>query len=84
MMHPVLLCRIVCSDVMARGMDIEDVRTVINYDVPVYIKTYIHRVGRTARAGREGAAYTLLQSKEVCIAHGGGRWWGSVGRKRHW
>ncbi|GMP93439.1 hypothetical protein CsSME_00043273 [Camellia sinensis var. sinensis] len=42
---------LVSSDAMTRGMDVEGVRNVINYDVPAYIKTYIHRAGRTARAG---------------------------------
>lgn len=51
---------------MARGMDIDDVQYVISYDPPPYIKTYIHRVGRTARAGKEGTALSLLQKKEVC------------------
>lgn len=45
---------------MARGMDINLVDTVINYDAPNYIKTYIHRAGRTARAGNEGNCYTIL------------------------
>lgn len=51
---------------MARGMDIDDVQYVISYDPPPYIKTYIHRVGRTARAGKDGTALSLLQKKEVC------------------
>lgn len=55
---------LICSDAMARGMDIDDVQYVISYDPPPYIKTYIHRVGRTARAGKEGTALTLLQKKE--------------------
>ncbi|CAL5430650.1 unnamed protein product [Camellia sinensis] len=42
---------LVSSDAMTRGIDVEGVRNVINYDVPAYIKTYIHRAGRTARAG---------------------------------
>jgi len=41
----------VCSDAMTRGMDVEGVHNVINYDAPVYVKTYVHRAGRTARAG---------------------------------
>lgn len=57
---------LICSDAMARGMDIDDVQYVISYDPPPYIKTYIHRVGRTARAGKEGTALSLLQKKEVC------------------
>jgi ATP-dependent RNA helicase DDX51/DBP6 len=43
---------VVCSDSMARGMDIEKCGTVINYDVPTLVKTYLHRVGRTARYGK--------------------------------
>ena len=56
---------LVASDAMTRGMDVEGVANVINYDVPVYAKTYVHRVGRTARAGQAGRAFTLLVKKEV-------------------
>lgn len=56
---------LVASDAMTRGMDVEGVANVINYDVPVYAKTYVHRVGRTARAGQAGRAFTLLIKKEV-------------------
>ncbi|XP_013775579.1 ATP-dependent RNA helicase DDX51-like [Limulus polyphemus] len=56
---------LVCSDAMARGIDVVNVDYVISYDPPMFVKTYIHRVGRTARAGREGTAITLLQKKEV-------------------
>ncbi|XP_064599884.1 ATP-dependent RNA helicase DDX51-like isoform X2 [Liolophura sinensis] len=56
---------LICSDAMARGMDVENVKYVISYDSPLFIKTYIHRVGRTARAGKLGTAFTLLQKKEV-------------------
>ncbi|XP_076471080.1 ATP-dependent RNA helicase DDX51-like [Babylonia areolata] len=55
---------LVCSDVMARGMDVDNVKYVISYDNPPFIKTYIHRVGRTARAGRAGTAISLLEKKE--------------------
>ncbi|KAL3842176.1 hypothetical protein ACJMK2_020218 [Sinanodonta woodiana] len=55
---------LICSDVMARGMDVENVKYVISYDPPSFIKTYIHRIGRTARAGKVGTALTLLQKKE--------------------
>jgi len=55
----------ICSDVMSRGLDIEDVELVVNYDVPSYITTYIHRVGRTARAGREGTTYSIARFEEV-------------------
>lgn len=59
------LSLIVCSDAMARGMDLEHVDCVVNYDVPPFIRTYIHRVGRTARAKRKGQAYTLAFRREI-------------------
>ncbi|CCI45035.1 hypothetical protein ABG067_004551 [Albugo candida] len=52
---------LVCSDAMARGMDLDDVVNVINYDVPTHIKTYVHRAGRAARAGRYGRCVTLVK-----------------------
>jgi ATP-dependent RNA helicase DDX51/DBP6 len=56
---------VVCSDVLARGMDISSVDVVVNYDVPVHVNTYLHRVGRTARAGRTGLAITLILAKQA-------------------
>ncbi|KAG4146310.1 hypothetical protein ERO13_D05G149000v2 [Gossypium hirsutum] len=56
---------LVSSDAMTRGMDVQGVRNVINYDIPAYIKTYIHRAGRTARAGQAGRCFTLLHKYEV-------------------
>ena len=56
---------LVCSDLIARGMDFDSVGHVINYDVPVDMRKYVHRVGRTARAGREGVAWTLVESQEA-------------------
>ncbi|XP_065878818.1 DEAD-box ATP-dependent RNA helicase 1 isoform X2 [Euphorbia lathyris] len=56
---------LVCSDAMTRGMDVEGVRNVINYDKPPYIKTHVHRAGRTARAGQTGRCFTLLHKYEV-------------------
>lgn len=56
---------LVCSDAMTRGIDVEDVDVVINYDAPVYAKTYVHRAGRTARAGRGGHVITLLKQEDV-------------------
>ena len=56
---------VVCSDVVARGIDLTDLDCVVSYDVPAYVKTYIHRVGRTARAGKEGLAVTICQEREV-------------------
>jgi len=56
---------LICSDVVSRGLDLKDVGVVINYDVPAYINTYVHRVGRTARAGKSGTCYTLARPEEV-------------------
>ena len=56
---------LVCSDGMSRGMDLPSVSAVINYDVPAFAKTYIHRCGRTARAGRQGQAISVLKGGQV-------------------
>ncbi|KAI8971474.1 P-loop containing nucleoside triphosphate hydrolase protein [Mycotypha africana] len=56
---------LICSDLIGRGIDLDSVQFVISYDVPHYMDKYIHRVGRTARAGREGEAYTLVEKQEA-------------------
>lgn len=56
---------LISSDLISRGIDLPKVSTVINYDTPTYIKQYIHRVGRTARAGTTGVAITLLANHEA-------------------
>uniref|UniRef100_A0AAQ5Z8P5 ATP-dependent RNA helicase n=1 Tax=Amphiprion ocellaris TaxID=80972 RepID=A0AAQ5Z8P5_AMPOC len=53
---------LISTDAAARGIDINGVKCVVNYDAPQYIRTYIHRVGRTARAGKAGLAFTFLLS----------------------
>lgn len=58
---------LVATDVAARGIDIPSVDIVLNYDVPENSKTYIHRVGRTARAGKSGHAITLTTQYDVEI-----------------
>jgi ATP-dependent RNA helicase DDX51/DBP6 len=58
---------IVATDRASRGLDLQSLSHVINYDVPSSITTYVHRVGRTARAGKEGSAWSL-------VAHREGRW----------
>lgn len=52
---------LVCTDAGSRGLDIENVTFVVNYDVPTLSKAYVHRVGRTARAGKTGSCFTFLQ-----------------------
>nr|WP_119062419.1 DEAD/DEAH box helicase [Dichotomicrobium thermohalophilum] len=56
---------LVASDVAARGLDIPEVSHVFNYDVPTHAEDYIHRIGRTGRAGREGFAAMLVTQKEI-------------------
>merc|ERR1712232_1496528 len=51
---------LICTDLMARGVDFKGVETVVNYDFPQSASTYIHRIGRTGRAGRSGTAFTLF------------------------
>ena len=55
---------LIATDVAARGLDIEHVSHVINYDIPESPDAYVHRIGRTGRAGREGTAITLVQPRE--------------------
>jgi ATP-dependent RNA helicase DeaD len=55
---------LVATDVAARGLDIEHVSHVVNYDVPSSAEAYVHRIGRTGRAGREGVAITLVEPRE--------------------
>ncbi|PIO14114.1 hypothetical protein AB205_0173320, partial [Aquarana catesbeiana] len=51
---------LISTDATARGIDIKGVKCIINYDAPQFIRSYIHRVGRTARAGKSGLAFTML------------------------
>jgi ATP-dependent RNA helicase DeaD len=55
---------LVATDVAARGLDVEHVSHVVNYDIPQTPDVYVHRIGRTGRAGREGAAITLVEPRE--------------------
>ena len=55
---------LVATDVAARGLDVDDLPAVINYDLPRDPEVYVHRIGRTARAGKEGLAVSLLNEKE--------------------
>lgn len=59
---------LVATDVAARGLDIKEIKTVVNYDVARDIDTHTHRVGRTGRAGEKGTAYTLLTRSDMQFA----------------
>ncbi len=68
------LCILIASDLVARGMDIQNLVHIVNYDLPSTVSGYVHRVGRTARAGRKGQAWTLVDDKEA-------KWfWNEIGR----
>ena len=56
---------IVATDILARGLDIDDIEMVINFDVPREAEDYVHRVGRTARANRDGMAITFVSPDEA-------------------
>ncbi|WP_027003574.1 DEAD/DEAH box helicase [Hugenholtzia roseola] len=55
---------LVATDVAARGIDVENVEAVINYDIPLDPEYYVHRIGRTGRAGRTGVSFTFISGKE--------------------
>jgi ATP-independent RNA helicase DbpA len=60
---------LVASDVAARGLDVEDIGAVVNYELPTDADTYLHRIGRTGRAGRTGLALSLCAPGEMSRAH---------------
>lgn len=58
---------LVATDVAARGLDINDVTAVVNYDLPGCIEDYVHRIGRTARAGKKGISLTFFPKDERSV-----------------
>ena len=58
---------LVATDVAARGIDVEGITHVINYDLPQDVESYVHRIGRTGRANRDGIAYSLVSPKEYSM-----------------
>ena len=56
---------LVATDIVARGIDIDDILMVINYDVPHDAEDYVHRIGRTARAQRDGVAITFVSEQDM-------------------
>lgn len=59
---------LIATDVASRGLDIQDISLVINYDFPLNIEEYVHRIGRTGRAGKKGRAITLFSYKDIAYA----------------
>ncbi len=60
---------LVATDVVARGIDVDEISHVINYDMPNTAEDYVHRIGRTARAGAEGSAISFLAAEETSVLH---------------
>ncbi|MCF0105217.1 MAG: DEAD/DEAH box helicase [Holdemanella sp.] len=60
---------LICTDIAARGIDVDDVEAVINYDIPQEVEYYVHRIGRTGRAGKDGIAHTFVTNKEFNKIH---------------
>ncbi|VUZ46289.1 unnamed protein product [Hymenolepis diminuta] len=56
---------LICTDAVARGIDVKNISCVVSYKAPQSVKTYVHRIGRTARAGKSGEAYTLLNHNQI-------------------
>ncbi len=56
------------TDVASRGLDVKDVKCVINFDLPAQAEDYVHRIGRTGRAGATGYSYSLFSRKNMGIA----------------
>jgi superfamily II DNA/RNA helicase len=59
---------LVATDVAARGLDVSDVKVVINYDFPMNIEDYVHRIGRTGRSGKNGISYAIFTSENYALA----------------
>jgi len=60
---------LVATDVAARGLDVDDITQVINYDLPVESETYIHRIGRTGRAGMDGQSWSFCTAEDRSLLH---------------
>ena len=56
---------LIATDIAARGIDVDHLTHVINYELPNVPETYVHRIGRTGRAGREGVAFSFCDAEEV-------------------
>ena len=58
----------IATDLASRGLDVKDVKYVINYDFPLQVEDYVHRIGRTGRAGAKGIAYSFFTRKDFSLA----------------
>lgn len=60
---------LVATDVASRGLDVKDISIVINYDMPTCIEDYVHRIGRTGRAGKKGTSHSFITKKELGLVN---------------
>lgn len=58
---------LIATDVASRGLDVKDIDIVINYDMPMTIEDYVHRIGRTGRAGAKGEAFSLMSKDDMYL-----------------
>ena len=73
---------LICTDLMARGIDFKTVNSVLNFDFPTSLVSYIHRVGRTGRAGREGTAITYFTDADLPLRPHHRQFDGQIGPRR--
>jgi len=59
----------IATDVASRGLDVKDIDVVVNYDMPNTIEDYVHRIGRTGRAGNTGLSFSFITQKEAGLAN---------------
>ena len=59
---------LVATDIAARGIDVKNIKTVVNFECPKQIEAYIHRIGRAGRAGQTGRAYSFLAANDTKFA----------------
>jgi len=59
---------LVATDIASRGIDVKDIEIVVNFDFPLQIEDYVHRIGRTGRAGKTGNAYSFFAKKNFMLA----------------
>ena len=60
---------LIATDVASRGLDVKDISIVINYDMPTCIEDYVHRIGRTGRAGKKGNSHSFITKKELGLVN---------------
>ncbi len=59
---------LIATDVASRGLDVKDLKVVFNFDLPSQAEDYVHRIGRTGRAGAQGIAYSMFSRKNMALA----------------